>query len=147
MRGSKGHHQWRFAGMPMMTQHGSFVIIQGIRTKKPIFLWFFRGGGGLDPLSPIWICAWLCNWTYFSFVHCVANFCIPHNMVDHITLNSSPQEHMLWLLIESVSLSLLPMSMMIIMLKKVSYGVIIFNNTKVIRCWKTIFLSFLASIN
>ena len=36
---------------------GSFVICQGIRTsiaKKPYVFVIFRGGGGPDPLSPLW---------------------------------------------------------------------------------------------
>ena len=41
---------------------GSFVIFQGIRTsiaKKPyIFVIFQGGGGGPDPLSPLWIRPW-----------------------------------------------------------------------------------------
>ena len=51
---------------------GSFVTFQGIRTnivKKPYFLKFFRGGGGPDPLSPLWIRPWTVwmqrlNWAF-----------------------------------------------------------------------------------
>ena len=53
---SKKPYKWHFTGVPMMTQLGSFVIFQGIRTsiaKEPIILWFFRGAQ--TPCPPLWI--------------------------------------------------------------------------------------------
>ena len=40
---------------------GSFVIFRGsgpVLLGNPINLWFFRGGGGQDPMSPLWILTW-----------------------------------------------------------------------------------------
>ena len=65
-----GHHQpasetplkWHFAGGPMMTQHCSFAIFQGMDlsyqycSRNPIALWFFfflgTGSGPPSPLDP-----------------------------------------------------------------------------------------------
>ena len=57
------HHQparetpfkWHFAGVPMMVQHWMLASLRGSRPvmlRDPIFLWFFRGGGGSGPPVP-----------------------------------------------------------------------------------------------
>ena len=63
-----GHHrpasetpfEWRFTGVPMMAQLGSFVIFKGIQTrfaKKPYMFVIFKGGS--ETLS-LWIRACRC---------------------------------------------------------------------------------------
>ena len=74
-RGSKCHYKWAIIGPPVKRHWnggslacrywptiecwlGSLVIFRGSRSillGNSIFLWCFRGGGGPDPLSPLWI--------------------------------------------------------------------------------------------
>ena len=68
---AKRHFKWRFAGRPMLACHVmlawymfSFEIFYGIWTsidKKKLYFCDFPGGGGggPDPLSPLWIRSWL----------------------------------------------------------------------------------------
>ena len=54
-------HKWRFAGVLLMAQHcwlSSFLIFKGILisiAKKPYISYDFSGGGGPEPLPPLWI--------------------------------------------------------------------------------------------
>ena len=66
---SKTSLKWRFSGGPTMAQHWMlawklctltyFVIFRrsgSILLGNPVFLWFFRGGGGIGhPAPPLWI--------------------------------------------------------------------------------------------
>ena len=79
---------------------GSFVIFKGIRTsiaKRPyIFVIFQGGGGGPDPLSPLWTHTW--DQTFYGLIgH--NNVCLHTHHVFYIRVIPSPPPsmmHFIW---------------------------------------------------
>ena len=53
--------------------------------RNSIFLWFFRGGGGPDPLSPLWICAW--DRTMYTLIEITEN---PFYRAHRLLYNTLP---------------------------------------------------------